>query len=73
MNKKYTTEECLQEYYDSLEKQLADKDTMIDWLCAKLQSYCDNPAVHNCDICRKGECHNHNWRDAAHEAVKKND
>ena len=28
----YTTDECLQEYYDSLEKQLAEKDAMIDWL-----------------------------------------
>lgn len=33
MNKpKYTTEECLKEYYISLDKKLKEKDAMIDWL-----------------------------------------
>lgn len=74
MNKpKYTTEECLKEYYDSLEEKLKEKDAMIDWLVFRLQSYCNNPLIINCSECRKHDCHNNNWRKAAQEAIKRND
>lgn len=74
----FTTDECLTAYYESLEAEVsrlediaAVKDAMIDWLASKLQDYCDSPCRHNCDMCRKGECHNHHWRKAAREAVRK--
>ena len=42
MNTKYATEECLQAYYDSLEKQLAEKEAMIDWLAGMCRAFCES-------------------------------
>lgn len=85
MNKEYTTEECLQAYYDSLEEQLAEKDAMIDWLADNLailiSSGPDTPMA--CPLWPEGErlikCREWKlscadcWKEAAQEAIKKND
>lgn len=55
-----------------LKSQVKLKDAMIDWLTARLQSYCNNPLIINCAECRKKGCHNHNWRKASEVAVTPN-
>lgn len=77
---KYTTEECLQAYYDSLENQLAEKNAMIDWLVKQLDRlgmrcrFCcpinkGYEAMLGCVVENKScdIC----WKEAAQEAVKK--
>lgn len=61
MNTEFTTEECLEAYYDSLEKQVRIKDAMIDWLAVKLEK---SGFRNRCADC---------WVKFALEAVKKND
>lgn len=73
MNKEYTTDECLQEYYTSLEEQLKEKDAMIDWLAEKYSE-----RVQDCpyEICKQSDCGKtaaQCWREVAREAVKQND
>lgn len=75
MNNEYTTEECLQEYYDSLEKQLAEKDAMINWLIGKITDFCvETDSCHGCPgvtVCPKSTPYfKEGWRKAAQEAVE---
>lgn len=79
MNKEYTTEECLQEYYNSLEKQLKEKDAMINWFANILSGVCKKDySDAGCGIiCPNIEkfCNNitaKDWIKSAQEAVNKN-
>ena len=60
MKTEYTTDECLQAYYDSLEEQLAEKEAMIDWLCKRLADY---------SVFYPAE----KWKELAQEAMKKDE
>lgn len=51
---------------DTLEKQLDEKDAMIDWLTERLANYSDKASISLTE--RKTY-----WRKAAQEAAKKND
>lgn len=62
MTRQYTTDECLQEYYVSLEKQLKEKDAMIDWLAGELFARDRNYTAEYPSY----------WIRKAQEAVKKN-
>lgn len=60
---------------ESLEKQLAEKEAMIDWLVSQLQIRCNcrnicGECIENIEKYKLFFCHNNNWRKAAQEAVK---
>lgn len=69
MSEKYTTEECLQEYYSSLEEQLKEKEAMIDWLANQLAEARNKLFV----LTGAGTYDLVDWRKAAQKAVRKND
>ena len=68
----YTTEECLQGYCLSLERQLAEKDAMIDWLAGRLIDGClTSTTCKRCPLIKScPKITVNDWRKAAQEAVK---